>query len=171
MGFCFAFGIIIIILLPILIFSDPILMHNPIYAGSFSLQLEFNSNGKLYDILESQAVDIKRMNSTQVADVENYFTPVDVQFSSEYMQTLQFSPYSDEVWQISPPNLYSLIDDFNIDTSSDLIEIPMTVDFTRENSIGYEVATYYQVSYVSKAEFQPVIDYITAELNSSSNGT
>ncbi len=50
-GFCFALGLIIIIIGPILLFSDPIMVKNPVLSGIVGLSLEMNSNGNVYNIL------------------------------------------------------------------------------------------------------------------------
>ena len=51
-GFCFAFGIILLILAPILLFSgiNPTLVDNPVKSGAIELTFELNGSGNQYQI-------------------------------------------------------------------------------------------------------------------------
>jgi len=59
-GFCFAFGIICLILCPVLLFSgiNPIQVENPIKSGVLSIQFELNNSGNVYEIYKAQALNI-----------------------------------------------------------------------------------------------------------------
>jgi hypothetical protein len=54
-GFCFALGLMILILGPILLFSglNPIMVKNPCQQGKVEISLEMNSNGNCYSILST----------------------------------------------------------------------------------------------------------------------
>jgi hypothetical protein len=54
-GFCFALGIIILILAPILLFSgmNPTMVGNPVKSGFIELRFELNDSGNEYSIFQS----------------------------------------------------------------------------------------------------------------------
>jgi len=63
-GFCFAFGLIILILAPILLFSgiNPILIPNPVKGANLNIKFELNNSGNEYNIFHTQAVHVHRFN-------------------------------------------------------------------------------------------------------------
>lgn len=76
-GFCFAIGIIIIILAPIFLFSgiNPIMMTNPVKAGLLTIDLELISTGNSYRIFETHASSINPLTKTDDASWRLYFEP------------------------------------------------------------------------------------------------
>jgi hypothetical protein len=54
-GSCFAFGIIVLIIVPIALFSDlnPTMLGNPIHDGDLFISFELNNQGKAYEIYQS----------------------------------------------------------------------------------------------------------------------
>lgn len=113
-GFCFAIGIIIIILAPIFLFSgiNPIMMTNPVKAGLLTIDLELISTGNSYRIFETHASSINPLTKTDDASWRLYFEPQSNQIDYSDMQKLQFNTYSETQWTISPPSLKKFINDF-----------------------------------------------------------
>ena len=60
-GVLFNFGLIILILLPIVLFSgiNPTLANNPVISGSLSISFELMNNGKMYSIFSSDAFNMQ----------------------------------------------------------------------------------------------------------------
>jgi len=54
-GFCFAFGLILLILAPVLLFSgiNPIQVENPVKSGALTIKFEINDSGTVYEIFKS----------------------------------------------------------------------------------------------------------------------
>lgn len=95
-GFCFAFGLILLILVPILIFSGitPIMVENPVLSGMLTIQVEMNSNGNQYNILTTQAFNLLGLTGGDLDSINEYFSPTNQKFDTNYMQKMSFSPYS-----------------------------------------------------------------------------
>lgn len=54
-GFCFAFGLILLILAPVLLFSgiNPTMISNPVSGGSLDIKFEINNSGHEFNILHT----------------------------------------------------------------------------------------------------------------------
>lgn len=55
MGVCFAFGLILLLLLPIVLFSgiNPIMEQNPISGAKMFVDIELNGNGNTYQVFST----------------------------------------------------------------------------------------------------------------------
>mmetsp|Transcript_22704 Transcript_22704/g.17128 ORF Transcript_22704/g.17128 Transcript_22704/m.17128 type:complete len:190 (+) Transcript_22704:1573-2142(+) len=80
MGFCFSLAIIVIILLPILVFSDPVLMANPVLDATVAISVELSNSQKVFDILQSESNWINQVTQQQIDILKDNFVPVDVKF-------------------------------------------------------------------------------------------
>lgn len=113
-GFCFSFGIILLILAPILLFSgiNPTLVDNPVKSGFIEISFELNNSGNIYQIFSSQAFNIRGLAQDEEETFDKMYTPLDSEFSHLRMQRAQFTPYSESNWVISNPSLDRLVKDF-----------------------------------------------------------
>lgn len=66
-GVLFNFGLIVLILAPILLFSgiNPTLASNPIVGGSLSISFELMNNGKTYSIFNSDAFNLHNLHEKE----------------------------------------------------------------------------------------------------------
>lgn len=78
-GFCFAFGIILLILAPILLFSgiNPTMTDNPLKSGTLELSFELSDSGNVYQIFQSQAFNIRSLNETESHLFGSLYSPRD----------------------------------------------------------------------------------------------
>ena len=78
-GFCFAFGIILLILAPILLFSgmNPTMIANPVKSGKMELVFELNNSGNQYAIFESQAFNIRGLTQSEQTTFDSVYKPYD----------------------------------------------------------------------------------------------
>ena len=85
MGFCFAFGLILLILAPVLLFSgiNPIQVENPVKSGALTIKFELNDSGTVYDIFRSQALNIHSLSENESSSFSEYFTPVDSELNAK----------------------------------------------------------------------------------------
>lgn len=166
-GFCFALGLIFIILAPILLFSgiNPIMVKNPIKQGMLTIDLELISTGNSYRIFETKASRIEPLTKTDDNSWRLYFEPTNRQIDYVDMQKLQFNTYSDNQWTISPPSLRTFIMDFRQSTrdlanDTDVINFKAHWTFTRDNPTGKENTQGYRTIKVSKKAFMPVVQML-----------
>jgi len=84
-GFCFAFGLILLILAPVLLFSgiNPIQVENPVKSGSLTIKFELNDSGTVYEIFRSQALNIHSLSANESASFNEFFTPVDSELNTK----------------------------------------------------------------------------------------
>lgn len=82
-GFCFAFGIILLILAPILLFSgiNPTLVDNPVKSGIIDLTFELNNSGNQYQIFNSQAFNIRSLHEEEQETFDTMYTSLDQEFN------------------------------------------------------------------------------------------
>lgn len=75
-GCCFAFILILLILLPVLLFSDinPIVIVNPVLAGGIQISFEINNNGNSFDIFATNAFNIQSLTEADYDLLEDDFT-------------------------------------------------------------------------------------------------
>ena len=76
-GFCFALGLIFIILAPIFLFSgiNPIMMKNPVKQASLTIDLELIATGNSYRIFDTKASKIAPLSQIDDASWRLYFEP------------------------------------------------------------------------------------------------
>jgi hypothetical protein len=112
-GFCFALLLIFIILAPIFLFSgiNPIMVKNPVKAGSLTIDIELIDTGNSYRIFETQASRLEALTKVDDGSWRLYFEPDSNQIDYQDMQKLQFNTYADSQWTISPPSLKKFIND------------------------------------------------------------
>ena len=84
-GFCFAVGLILLILAPVLLFSgiNPIQVENPVKSGSLTIKFELNDSGNVYEIYKSQALNIHSLSESEAASFSEFFTPVDSELNTK----------------------------------------------------------------------------------------
>jgi len=141
-GFCFAFGIILLILAPILLFSgiNPTMIENPVKSGSMELSFELNSSGNQYQIFQSNAFNVRSLTNKETETFWNLYRPYDAEFNANLIQRMQFTPYSQQNWVISNPSLDRLVQDFEIYSSEPdaLFSLKSSWSFTRTQPNGHE---------------------------------
>lgn len=76
-GFCFALGLIFVILAPIFLFSgiNPIMVKNPVKQGTLTIDLELIATGNSYRIFESQASHLAPLTAVDDQSWRLYFEP------------------------------------------------------------------------------------------------
>lgn len=163
-GFCFAFGLVVIILAPILLFSgiNPIMTKNPIYSAEVQIELQMNSDGNRYNIFKADAYDIVRLKGKDIDELNSKFSPLDVEYNVADMQKMQFSPFSETSWTISPPMLEKFIKDFDDidDAQGAYITVRGKWIFNRENPVGAETASGESIVKIPTHELTGVVNVI-----------
>src|SRR5258708_5722515 len=78
------------------------------------------------------------------------------------MQKMQFSPYSESLWTISPPAMAKFISDFNMFNAynDSYIDIMATFDLERDNPVGEEDCQYVSSVRLNCSVFQSMIDML-----------
>jgi hypothetical protein len=96
-GFCFALGLIFVILAPILLFSgiNPIMVKNPVNSGTLTIDIELIATGNSYRIFETQASRIQPLTKSDDVSWRLYFEPQSNLIDYQDMQKLQFNTYSE----------------------------------------------------------------------------
>lgn len=86
-GFCFAFGLIMLILAPIIIFSgfSTILVDNPVIYATLNVQFELNNNGNSYSLLTTQAFDMTSLTKENVESLETLFIESNTKYDHKKM--------------------------------------------------------------------------------------
>jgi hypothetical protein len=89
-SYCFALLLIFIILAPIFLFSgiNPIMVKNPVKAGSLTIDIELIATGNSYRIFETQANRIQALSKTDDVSWRLYFEPDSNQIDYQDMQKL-----------------------------------------------------------------------------------
>ena len=144
-GFCFALLLIFVILAPIFLFSgiNPILVKNPVKAGTLTIDIELIATGNSYRIFETQANRILPLTKADDVSWRLYFEPDSNQIDYQDMQKLQFNTYAESQWTISPPSLKRFINDFKSvskDPSKEasIVNFRAYWSFNRDNPTGKE---------------------------------
>ena len=114
-----------------------------------------NSNGNCYTILDTQGFNFQTLTVNDTSDLYNYFYPTSITYDAEEMQKVEFSPYSETEWTISPPSMKKFISDFDniVDVEGSYVDIRVQWSFYRENLLGTETATGYNEVRINSTEF------------------
>jgi len=162
-GFCFAFGLILVILAPILLFSgiNPIMVKNPVQEGQLSVLIEMADSGNQYEIIRSNAFGIRQLTDDDVNQLSHYFYPLNFQYDPLDMQKVHFNPYGDQKWDISPPALEQLKHEFSHTSDEHRFHVKAMWHFKRENPLGEEQAVGNNAVTIPKEKLEPIIDLIS----------
>jgi hypothetical protein len=87
-GVLFNFGLILLILAPIMLFSgiNPTLASNPIVGGSLSISFELMNNGKTYSIFNSDAFNLHNLHEKEYGQLTSSFNFVDRELKPDQFQ-------------------------------------------------------------------------------------
>lgn len=82
------------------------------------------------------------------------------------MQKMNFSPYSETEWSISPPSLQKFIDDYNMLKSDQFafVEVKSSWNFKRSNPMGNEATQSETKTRMSIQKLQPIVDMLDDEI-------
>jgi hypothetical protein len=177
-GFCFAFGLILLILAPVLLFSgiNPIQVENPVKSGALTIKFELNDSGTVYEIFKSQALNIHPLSENEQASFDQYFTPVESDLNHKNLQRVQFTPYSENNWFISSPSLQRMAQDYEMFSqpsngdSEAKVKFTSSWSFTRDQPADAQTATGSIVREMTLTSFKPFIDLILNHDDAGNNG-
>lgn len=155
MGFCGAFGILLIIFVPILLFSglNPGMVSNPVLEAEMMLSFELGTLE--YNVYASQGFNIGDLSGEERDAFRDTYMVMDPEFDLSLMQQVKFTSYSEKNWAISDPSLAKLQNDF---TGEGFVTFKLKWDFERSLPIDAKLATGQTIATVAYEDFQVIMD-------------
>ena len=147
MGCCFAFGIVLLIILPILIFSglSPIVVPNPLTGAELDARIVIAENGTnftqvidSFSIYHERALNVHPVNETQYKELTKMYLPISMVLKQADMQMMSFRPFSARLWEITPPALANFGENLMKNTTE--IRIEFTYSFFRNWPVNEKTA-------------------------------
>ena len=159
MGGLLSFGLVIIIILPILLFSslNPTNVLNNLIGGNIKIDLSFKDslglikNYTLYESTKPETILDYKENEDEFKrewDDYAYSDSVEVKnFPTEQIQRLNFSSTSERNWGLTKPHIQNLIKLLNFNDSQEetntnkIVEIQLIIDYKFERYLPVEART------------------------------
>ena len=156
MGGTLSFGLIIVLIIPILLFSslNPTNESNNLTGASLTVELSFLYNNGLnvnYTLFENTKPESIKDFSKEEEDWTKYKYNISAStknFPMEQIQKVQFSKTSDRNWGLAKPQIQKLISmldyssednkDIREDSKNDLLEIQLIIDYKFQRNLPVE---------------------------------